>query len=117
MPHPPPSAQLSRAFHLLTAIPPQDDDDEFTMSVFLQGLPAEQPVDLDTLPADLLILAQQPLVRPIFETDQPTVILDLAGNVTAVTQARKLVQVAITSGMQVLPSWKEIIGVEDVSEV
>lgn len=108
----------SRKFQLLSAIPPQDEEELIEDSLMTPSTRkrrlTSRHVHLDSLPLDLVRLAEQPLVRPTFNTD-PRVcasIKDIAGNVTFVTKARMLVQVAISGYTTVTEDWPEELGIE-----
>jgi hypothetical protein len=114
----------SRKFRLLTSVPPSQEDGDSSAAQPTKRRRADyramQLDKLDTIPRALLTLASQPLVKPTFKRptsyNERLVIHDVAGNITPVIKARRIVTDVISGNAQVPEDWKELIGMEEFME-
>lgn len=90
-----------------------------TKRVFLPVSVSPDPETiLSTLPTDLVILAQKPIIRgdkPVVKKGKGKVVSDvggIVGNVRYVVEARRLVYDAVTNGGAVPDNWEDIVDVD-----
>lgn len=115
----------SRQFRLLSAIPPLNEEEADLIQVesslmkpqSRQRRLTDRHIRLDSLPPGLVNLAGQPLVMPLLNRNPSSSIKDLAGNVTLVIKARRLVQAAINGQIKAIEHWEELLGVTSEEDI